>query len=155
MTINELEQKVAELQKEVEKMKVKKVIGRRLDEYWCISEDGSIEDYNDNYTAVDNYAYSSGNYFATKEQAEKHKQKLILTQKYKDFIDEITEVPIGWNDKIQSKWYLFFRTITNAIQCVKTTTMLDMNIYTTNENLLQLAKERFTDEELKIIIGVE
>jgi hypothetical protein len=24
-----------------------------------------------------------------------------------------------------------------------------------NENLLELAKERFTDEELKIIIGVE
>jgi hypothetical protein len=154
MTINELEQKIAELQKEVEMMKIKKIIGRRLLTYFFIDIDGEILERNDVYGGVDNWNYSSGNYIVTKEQAEKHKQKLILTQKYKDFIGEITEGPIDWSNENKKKYFLRYSIQDDIFQCL-TYCITQGTIYTTNENLFNLAKARFTDDELKIIIGVE
>jgi len=155
MTINELEQKIAELQKEVEKMKSKKVVRERLKTYWFVSYRSDIINRCDDGQAMADWDFTIGNYFETEEQAEKYKQKIILTQKYKDFIDAITEVSIDWNDIDQFKYYLYYDIEHKTINSSDLMHITDMNIYTTNENLLDLAKERFTYDELKIIIGVE
>jgi hypothetical protein len=88
-----------------EKMKSKKVVRERLESYYYVVN-GFICIRYDVYDPIDNWNYNTGNYFATKEQAEKYKQKLILTQKYKDFIDEITTYTIFWNNRNQEKYYL-------------------------------------------------
>lgn len=53
-------------------------------EYYYLSEGGKVFMFPDRRTAEDDYTYSIGNYFETKEEAEHYEQVLLATQRLKD-----------------------------------------------------------------------
>ena len=61
--------------------------------YYLLKERGGIGNFKEELDDVDNYLYSIGNYFKTREEVEKHKEKLILQQQIKDRIRDLNE---GW-----------------------------------------------------------
>lgn len=160
MELKELELKYQELGKEIERLKQEqntKIKKRWRAEYqgwyYYISNNGYITPEREDFHLIDDYRYNTGNYYQTREEAEKARNKQLLLQRYSDFIYEITEDPIDWSNNSKNKYYLRYggNDIEKGCNWYKAQGIL----YTTNENLLELAKERFTDDELKIIIGVD
>lgn len=156
MKLEELEKKYEELGKEIDKLKKsgkKRWRAEKNGYYYYIGGDGIVYVSEDKYGNIDNFKYLSGNYYKTEEEGERAVRRNLLIQKYKDFIDEITEELIDWNDTEQNKYCLMW--VLNAKQEFCTWYKAQGSLYTTNENLLELARERFTEEELRVIIGVE
>ena len=107
--IKELRNKLDELEKQV---KEKKITGRYVpahkENYFSVTSNGAItqEQYYQG-NIKDNYRISTGNCFATKEEAEKHKTILINTQKLKDLAERLNNgKEINWNNDC-SKYYIY------------------------------------------------
>ena len=45
--------------------------------YWHVDAHGTVVEWCDEYSEMDNWAYSIGNYFKSKNQAEEYKEKLL------------------------------------------------------------------------------
>jgi hypothetical protein len=74
-----MKNKKRDLQKQLEKC------GKRWradegEEYWFVNSGGDIEQYEEHRTYVDDYSYSTGNYFKTIPEAEAYKQALEKIQ---------------------------------------------------------------------------
>ena len=108
MTNQEYEKKLQELQTEIDELKAfkpteyKRWRAREGDEYSFLSSAGSIGRSTEQADAIDDYRYSTGNYFFTKKEAEQHKAYLLALQTIKD--DAEGFVP-DWEDENQRKWY--------------------------------------------------
>lgn len=162
MELHELEKKYEELGEEIKKLKNKKEIKKRwradLDEtYFYIGSDGSRQKIIDSHSENDDYRYKSGNYYRSRQELNEEDNKRMLIQKYKDFILEIEEEPIDWSNTKQNKYYVYIdRQLDSQLNLILKSNHYQSRVqgvvYSTNEKLLELAKERFTDEELKIII---
>ena len=161
MKLDELEAKYEELGKEIEKLKNQKVESKKRwraeysGYYFYAGSDGICYKEFDMLNDKNNFRYQTGNYFETKEQAERHQAKQILLQKYADFIDEINEEPVDWRNQMQSKYILIYNCYSLTIEYIGVSyNHIQGVLYTTNPKLVELVKQRFTDEELKIILGV-
>jgi hypothetical protein len=55
--------------------------------YYLITDQGCASGSNDLRTDIDNFRYISGNYFKTREEAEKYRDRLVLLQELKDFAE--------------------------------------------------------------------
>lgn len=77
-------------------------------DYYVLNVDGKVCRQTD--TGIEHHAdrYNIGNYFKTKEEAEKYKQNLIITQKLKDIALRLNDgVEIDWNiEETQFKYYI-------------------------------------------------
>ena len=115
--IQKIEDKIEELKQEVEKLKnndEKNVRWRaEKDEeyYYCgCTAVGvpSIYQLTDHQKGFSNFNYSIGNYFKTEEEAEKHYNHLIITQKLKDIALRLNNgEEIDWGNYDQEKWYIY------------------------------------------------
>ena len=164
MKLDELEAKYEELGKEIEKLKNQKVESKKRwraeynGEYYFILDNGAVCKSSDTFTMAHDYRYAIGNYFETKEQAEKYSYRQILLQRYADFIAEITEEPLRWGSTNQTKYALVYNVYMNHVYKIEyiadRLNRIQGVLYTTNLKLVELAKERFADEELRLILGV-
>lgn len=96
--------------KEVDEQAVVNVLGLKTsdkpwigEEYWCVSDGGVVDiaDWEDN--DEDNFCYSQGNCFATKEEAELYKRVLDTESKLRQYAIEHNEGAIDWDNTGQEK----------------------------------------------------
>ncbi len=105
MANQEYEKKLQELQAEIDKLKAfkpteyKRWRAENQDIYFCAEHDESIGFSIECADPIDEYRYSTGNYFFTEEEAEQHKAYLLALQTIKDDAE-------GWiPDQRQAKWH--------------------------------------------------
>lgn len=99
--------------KEVDEQVVVNVLGLKTsvrpkfeDKYWFVRGDVCEETWiNDK---IDNFRYSQGNCFDTKEEAETYKRVLETEGKLKQFAKEHNEGVIDWGNAEQKKYHIYF-----------------------------------------------
>ena len=75
--------------------------------YWYVDYIGDIFNNYETYTELDNFRYSTGNYFRTEKEAEEYKENLITKQKLKDLALRLNEViEINWKDPNRLKIFI-------------------------------------------------
>lgn len=78
--------------------------------YYRFGIDGDTDTSREVNDLIDNFNYSIGNYFQTKEEAEEYRDKLIFNQSVIDRIAELNEgwTP-DWSDEYQEKFRLLLK----------------------------------------------
>lgn len=112
----EYEVEVSEEQvKEIEKPKYKKWRAEKCETYCSINSDGTTCIYTDFGDVIDNFLYSIGNYFRTKEEAEFRRQQLLYLQQYKDYLGEDLVTEEDWKDNDILKYYAYYDYDSNIV----------------------------------------
>ena len=105
MTKQEYENKIKDLEKQIEELKMAKVEEPQskkwepkfTDEYYCVDGVGDIILSSWEDDKIDAWRYLTGNCFKTKEEAEEYKKQIEYTARYKNYIEEHSE-PIDWKN---------------------------------------------------------
>lgn len=129
---------------------------KREEYYYYINHHGCIRSYPDYYDDIESYRYNSGNYFKTKEQAEKARDKQLIRQELEDLALELNTEPVDWNDFNQLKCcikYDFIREYLGQTPCHGT--YFQGAVYCTNKDFLEIALERIGEDRLKLLFGIE
>ena len=105
----EYEVEVSEEQvKEIEKPKYKRWRAEKYKTYCSTNSDGTTCMYTDFGDVFDNFLYSIGNYFKTKEEAEFRRQQSLYLQQYKDYLGYDLVTKDDWkNTKISKSCALY------------------------------------------------
>lgn len=152
--IDELKQRIKQLEKEVSATKTDKSIVRWqpiLGQYYFYLGAilGNVETVEWCYDDIDYYRYDIGNCFETKQEAEDYKENLLTKQALKDLALELNNgVEIDWNNDKLTKYCIF-------ISCVDELYLHSINsnkhlgqVYCYNKDFLTIAKERIGEEKL-------
>lgn len=119
LTLNEKEYEVEineEQVKEIEKPKYKRWRAEKYKTYCSIDSDGTTCIYTDFGNVINNFLYSIGNYFKTKEEAEFRRQQLLYLQQYKDFIGEDLVTKDDWENIGRLKFCALYNYETKEIE---------------------------------------
>lgn len=154
--IDELKQKIEELEKEVKSNKdegIKKgvrwqpILGKK---YFYLDDRGTIRCVEWQYDDEDIFRFNIGNCFKTEQEAEEYKENLLTKQALKDLALELNNgVEIDWDYYYQLKYYIFYN---NGLKTLSID--FDRNhqcsskIYCVNSNFLDIAKDRIGEEKL-------
>lgn len=104
--IKELESQIAELKAvKVEEPQPKRWKPEQNETFWYLNGDVYCDKWID--CVCDNFQYTIGNCFKTKEEAEEYQKQIEYTARYKNYIEEHSE-PIDWEDFNQEKYLAFF-----------------------------------------------
>lgn len=164
MTQQEYENKIKELEKQIEELKMakfekpqsKRWKPKYNNDYCYIGSKGNIlfnKWYDDVY---DEWRYLNGNCFQTKKEAEEYKKQIEYTARYKNYIEEHSE-PIDWNDEEQEKYYTFYHVDTLKIEVdCSWICKTQGTIYASSEQIVWDAiKEIGEDNFKKYVLGVK
>lgn len=120
MTQQEYENKLKELEKQIEELKMAKIEEpqpkrwkpEQNETFWYLN--GVV--YCDKWVdcGSDNFQYTIGNCFKTEKEAKEYKKQVEYTARYKNYIEEHSE-PIDWNNRLQGKYYAEFEHANNKI----------------------------------------
>ena len=156
--MNNLEEKIKEIEKHLEELKVQlteenkkdKYKRKRDDNYWflnCIGE--SVMDY-DYYEDEDKFNYNIGNYFETEEQAKNYKERLLIEQELRDIARELNKgEEIDWDNTNQDKYYIEYSFYGDGIlYSFHSYTKIQGTIYCLDINFKHVAIERIGKERL-------
>lgn len=164
MTQQEYENKIKELQDELEQLKSAKIEAEQPKrwkpnkdkEYWLIDSAGDVCDVNWRNDTVDNWCYLTGNCFKTKEEAEEYKKQIEYTARYKNYIEEHSE-PLDWNDEGSEKYHAVFDFNMSKIRVVYTVSWkAKCLVYASSEQIIWDAiKEIGEDNFKKYVLGVK
>lgn len=115
MTQQEYENRIKELEQQVEELKSVKVAEqpkrwkpKECEEYWTVDVEGQVDCVDAYPDEIIEWDYLTGNCFKTKEEAEEYKKQIEYTAQYKNYIEEHSE-PIDWNNNDQAKYYACFQ----------------------------------------------
>ena len=163
MTQQEYENKIKELQDELEKLKAAKIAdsGKRWKpnqslEYWLVCN-GDVAVCNYRNTTFDIWNYLTGNCFKTKEEAEDRAKEIEYTARYKNYIEEHSE-PIDWENYNQRKFFARYdHRCTNGIEINNWYAVQFQGvIYASSEQIIKDAiKEIGEDNFKKYVLGVK
>lgn len=152
--LEELKNKYEELGKEIEKLEKqekKRWRGEINDNYYCIDENSGdvIKAYEDNYF-VDNFRYKIRNYFRTKEEAQKHLDKINTYYELMDLAEELNNgEEIDWKNDNQEKYLICYDSnIEELSSYIHSNIKFIGQIYCLDEDFLEKAKERIGEERL-------
>lgn len=165
MTKKELEQKIEQLQKQLDELKNVKIDGtkikwipERYETYYFVESDCSIsycKFYNDDF---DNGCISVGNCFQTKEEAQFIVDKIKYTLMFKHYVEEHSE-PLDWNEREQEKWRIVYNNIAHKIDidfCYDKHIKYQGSIYASSEQILKDAIEYVgEDNVIKYVLELE
>ena len=118
MTNQEYEKKLQELQTEIDELKANKPTeykrwrAREGDEYSFLSGSWYIGRSTEQADTVDDYRYSTGNYFKTEKEAEQHKAYLLALQTIKDDAEGFAP---DWEDENQEKYHGYYNHEANEL----------------------------------------
>ena len=164
MTQQEYENKIKDLEKQIEELKMAKVEEPQSkrwkpkfeDSYFYV--DTCIDIFECVWTddIVDNWHYITGNCFKTKEEAEEYKKQIEYTARYKNYIEEHSE-PLNWSDDNQEKWCAWADFYKNKIEtAVNYNVKIQGTIYASSEQIIEDAiKEIGEDNFKKYVLGVK
>jgi hypothetical protein len=110
--IQQQEEKLYELEKELKESKVeefKRWRASKMEYYYFLNVNGDTIKSGEMLHKHDNYRYSIGNYFETKEECEYYKNKLLATQRLKDLALRLNEGwKPDWNNFDEEKWFIYY-----------------------------------------------
>ena len=163
MTKQELEQKIDELQKQLDELKNVKVDETNMNKKWMPEENEEYYYINPlimntifEDTEVDNNLIKFGNYFKTKEEAQFVADKIKYTLMFKHYVEEHSE-PLDWENEGQEKWCICYNNITHKIDFYFCTFVKEQGvIYASSTQILQNAIEYVGEDNFKkYILEVE
>lgn len=106
MTVEQLEKKIAELQKQLNEKKGEKVWKPlRGETYFYVDDDGTIGEDTNNELRVDLDKINFGNCYQTDEKAEFEANREKYTRLFRQYVEQHSE-PLNWNDQYQTKHYV-------------------------------------------------
>lgn len=161
MTKQELEQKIEELQKQIEELKNVKIEEKQKkwkpavgEKYYYINVSREIYYYNFVNDRFDNDCVNSGNCFKTKEEAEFALYKIKYTSMFKDFIEEHSD-PLDWEDD-DDKWCMVYDFCNDNIVFVSIIRYKTQGvIYASSKKILEDAIAYVGEDEVKkYVLGV-
>ena len=149
--VKELELVLKETNSQLKKLREKENSFKRYIyyKYYYLNDCGGIEIETDEDYPVDNFRYSIGNYFETKEEAENYKEKLIIEQELRDIAMELNKgEKIDWEDT-QEKYYLSYDLDHYDLLDLCTYSVKDQGaIHCLDKNFKDVAIERIGEERL-------
>lgn len=148
LTEEERNQLLALVEKSTKEPKVWKP--KHNETYYYITSDGTISctgfgNYNDD---VDNNAYSIGNCYRTREDAQFAVEKLKVIAELKRFAQEHND-KINWDNNSKWKYYIVYNYKINNINCDAVVTVKGNNIYFKSEEIAKQAIETIGADRLK------
>ena len=159
--LEELEKKYEELGKEIERLKNEKKNVRWRAEtqehyYYINSVVTTDDDIEDDYDA-DIDRYNTGNYFKTREQAEKQLKKLKIYMQLKDLALRLNNgEKIDWDNGEQNKYKIYYNCGYDKLSYDAWSTIQELGaIYCLDINFYKEALEEIGEENLKLLFGVE
>lgn len=157
--LEELENKIEQLSKELENLKCELDIEkmntrwrvRNSEEYYYLCSYGEIIracDYRNEETIN---RYNLGNYFRTKEEAEKMLNKIKIHTQLKDLALRLnTGEKIDWQDYMQYKYSIYYDYEDNKLKCSCILSFKDIGqIYCLDGNFLEEAKKEIGEDNIK------
>lgn len=119
--IEKLKEKQEELKREIEKLDIqlkeleyqekrcKRWKGKQNEKYWYISSDSIVNHMMEMNDDQDDGSYEIGNYFRTKEEAEKAVEKIKIYMQLKDLALRLNKgEKIDWTNDDQAKYYIYY-----------------------------------------------
>lgn len=154
--IKQLDKQAKEIQAKIDELKNgnKNVRWRaegRNKFYYLNMNNSSIIESEDSGWA--NMLYNIGNYFKTKEEAEKYKQNLIIAQKLKDIalrLNNGVEINLkNWMDVGRQKYKIVLKPYSDILLQAISTSIVDLNqIYCLSSKFLETAIKEIGEKEL-------
>lgn len=84
--------------------------GKKNKDYYIILANGNVDTVNEDCSLYDNKVYDMGNYFKTREAAEKVAEKIKIYTKLKDIALRLNKgKKVDWSNTIQTKFCLYYR----------------------------------------------
>ena len=119
------------------------------EEYYSISTNGSVRTYIFYEDDVDKEVIDFGNYFKTKEEAERKRFEIKLHRQLELFALENNEIEIDWNDD-SSKEYIINYNKDNEIFIDRIYTLKVFGqVYFTSKKIAEKAIETFKDDLIR------
>ena len=161
--IKELEEKQAEILKEIEELKKEKEntfkrwrAEKNREKYFLmdINKAGRIDSYIDEYSIYEDFFYSIGNYFKTQEEAKRYKQNRLTYQQLKDIALRLNKgQEIDWKNVEQGKYYIFYDSVVKKFESGICGTYRNLTeIYCVDKSFLDMALEEIGEEKLKQLL---
>lgn len=164
MTQQEYENKIKELQDELEQLKAAKIEAEQpkrwrpeYDEtYWMVESNGYVCHLYWNNDCSGDWHYLTGNCFKTVEEAVEHKKQIEYTARYKNYIEEHSE-PIDWVNECKIKYcasydYSINKIVTDDCSFCRT----QGTVFASNQQvILDAIKEIGEDNFKKYVLGVK
>ena len=162
MTQQEYENKIKELEKQIEELKMAKVEEPqskrwkpRYNEIYWLVEGGDIFNSHWFNDRGDKWRSLIGNCFETEKEAEEYKNQIEYTARYKNYIEEHSE-PLDWCNADQIKYSSHYDYTTNEIGILRCTGLKNTRVYASNEQIIWDAiKEIGEDNFKKYVLGVK
>lgn len=164
MTQQEYENKIKELQDELEQLKAAKIAGsekryKPVDKqiYWVVYDGADkVAEVNWVNSDFDNWNYLTGNCFKTEEEAEEYKKQIEYTARYKNYIEEHSE-PLDWNDGSQMKYGAWFGFASKKVNIEQTAQGKQQGaIYASSKEIIEDAIEEIGEDNFKkYVLGVK
>ena len=123
--------------------------GKKNEEYYSILANGNVKANNEDCHRYDNKLYDIGNYFKTKEEAEKAAEKIKIYTKLKDLALRLNKgEKINWKNCNQKKYSIYLNV--DSIECDAGYTAMEIGqIYCLDSNFLIIAKLEIGEENLE------
>ena len=148
MEIKELENKIKELQEEIERLKNKenKRWRAKMEESYFYIDEALIVRKTVDCQPFDSYRYNYHNYFKTKEETQAGADNIKTHIELIELAEELNTEPIDWNNGNQNKYLIalgkndilqdvtFYAKTANTIYCT--------NSYFKNEAIKRIGEER-------------
>lgn len=162
--LKKLENKIEELSKELEELKCEldkeKLSNTQMntrwrandgEKYYFIYGDGTIDWSIDTNDEISVKHYDLGNYFQTKEEAEKVAEKIKIYVQLKDLALRLNKgEEIDWENNNQGKYCIYYNGTLNILACGGYCTCCHIgNIYCLDGNFLIIAKQEIGEKNLK------
>ena len=155
--IEQLDKQAKEIQAKIDELKngnCKCVRWRAKEgeEYWTLDACVAIPYKNEEkYCLMDNSHYKLGNYFKTKEEAEKYNKHLIITQKLKDIALRLNNgVEIDWSEEDQDKYNIYYSHSDDSLNLgTQRNCKLFESIYCLSPKFLGVALDEIGSKELR------
>lgn len=121
---------------------------KNRDVYWFIKNNGigSYNYFNDN---TDNFLYSIGNYFKTKEEAEFALERQKVITELKRFALKNNECELDWNDCTQCKYEVYYDTNDKMVNVSPLYTFKQNTVYFSSEEIAKKAIATIGEYRLK------
>lgn len=143
----EIEKKINELARQTSEVRWKAGKG---DSYYYILSTGKTDEDKDIDCAWENDRYNIGNYFRTREEAEKTIEKIKIYTQLKDLALRLNAgEEINWKNYKQAKYSIFYNSeMANLLDGEAYLCQRIGQIYCLDENFLDIAKQEIGKENL-------
>lgn len=150
--IEELEKQAKSILEELEKLKKEEKVWKPKDDekIFIVSGNGNVDSFHfcEKYNWYKEYL-EMGNYFKMQEEAAKVAEKAKIYTQLKRLAEEINTEPIDWENDGQNKFRIIYNSFSKKNMTTSTYYLQEIGqIYSTNKDFLEIAKERIGEENL-------